>query len=454
MIPMTHHRATLGLVLTVALATACVQVQPGPDFDRARDLVEESTGRQAVFDPDAPALTEDELSAILGDGLSLEEALRLALIHNRELQAEFLEIGVAHADWVQAQLLSNPSLDVLLRFPTDGSRSLIEATLGGNLLELWRIPVREEGAQQNLEATVLRIARRAGEQLGDTRRAYYVAVAAEELHGVAQENLELASRSFEAVKNLHEAGSADAFDENLAYGPLLAAQLEIRTTRIDAANAKRDLAKKLSIDRAVDGLVLTDPLPEPGNAPVDPEVLVQRALEARLDLRAIDMAIKSLDARLRLEQRKAWGDVGAGVSVERPAEGGDSLVGPALSLTLPLFDQNQAQVARAGFQLEQMIKLHESAQVAVAQDVRSSADRVIMASRNLVFYGEELLPQAQRSLELAREAYAAGRTPLLALVEVQRQLLEARRGHVTLRLEAATSASDLERVVGAPLAEL
>ena len=213
-------------------------------------------------------------------------------------------------------------------------------------------------------------------------------------------------------------------------------------------------AKKLSIDRAVDGLVLTDPLPEPGNAPVDPEVLVQRALEARLDLRAIDMAIKSLDARLRLEQRKAWGDVGAGVSVERPAEGGDSLVGPALSLTLPLFDQNQAQVARAGFQLEQMIKLHESAQVAVAQDVRSSADRVIMASRNLVFYGEELLPQAQRSLELAREAYAAGRTPLLALVEVQRQLLEARRGHVTLRLEAATSASDLERVVGAPLAEL
>ena len=331
---------------------------------------------------------------------------------------------------------------------------MIEATLGGNLLELWRIPVREEGAQQNLEATVLRIARRAGEQLGDTRRAYYVAVAAEELHAVAQVNLELASRSFEAVQNLHAAGAADAFDENLAHGPLLAAQLEIRTTRIEAANAKRDLAKKLSIDRAVDGLVLTDPLPEPGNAAVDPEVLVQLALEARLDLRAIDMAIKALDARLRLEQRKAWGAVDAGVSVERSAEGGDSLVGPALSLTLPVFDQNQAQVARAGFQLEQMIKLHESAQVAVAQDVRSSADRVIMASRNLTFYGEELLPQAQRSLELAREAYAAGGTTLLALVEVQRQLLEARRGHVTLRLEAATSASDLERVVGAPLAEL
>jgi cobalt-zinc-cadmium efflux system outer membrane protein len=126
-------------------------------------------------------------------------------------------------------------------------------------------------------------------------------------------------------------------------------------------------------------------------------------------------------------------------------------MGPGFSLTLPIFDQNQAQVARAGFKLEQMIKLHESAQVAVAQNVRASADRVSTSSRNLAFYSEELLPQAERSLALARESYAAGRTTLLALVEVQRQLLEARRGHVTLRLEAAAASSDLERVVGAPL---
>ena len=103
------------------------------------------------------------------------------------------------------------------------------------------------------------------------------------------------------------------------------------------------------------------------------------------------------------------------------------------------------------FQLEQMVKLKESAHVAIAQDVRSSADRMNSAAKNLVFYDEELLPQIERSLELARESFAAGRTTLLSLVEVQRQLLEARRGHVALRLEAATSSSDLERVVGAPL---
>ena len=450
----THHHARLILFLAIACTSSCVQVQPKPDFETARDLVEESTGRREIFDPYTAALTEDEINAILDEGLTLDEGLRLVLVNNRELQAQFQEIGIAHADWVQSQLLTNPSIDLLLRVPSDGGRSMIEAIVGGELLELWRIPVRTEAAQQNLEATILRIARRSGELIAETRKAYYVAVAAEELHGVARDNAALARRSFEAVKNLHEAGAADAFDENLARGPLLTAQLAIRTARIEAANAKRDLARMLSVERPVEDLQLTDPLPTLATTEFDPEALVQRALVSRLDLRAIDTAIKALNARAVLERRRAWGDVGAGVTVERPSGSGDPLVGPAFSLTLPIFDQNQAQVARAEFQLEQMVKLQESARVAVSQNVRSSADRAITASSNLAFYSEELLPQAQRSLGLAQESYAAGQTPLLALIEVQRQLVEARRGHVALRLEASTSSADLERVVGAVLSEL
>ncbi len=117
MIAMGRQHATIGQALTLVLAISCAQVEPRADFDQARELVEESTGRDEVFDPYAPALTAEELEAILADGLSLDEALRLALVNNRDLQAEFQEIGVAHADWVQSRLLSNPSLDVLLRFP-------------------------------------------------------------------------------------------------------------------------------------------------------------------------------------------------------------------------------------------------------------------------------------------------------------------------------------------------
>jgi cobalt-zinc-cadmium efflux system outer membrane protein len=392
-----------------------------------------------------------EIDVLLADGLSLVEAPRLALTHSRELQAEFQEIGIAHADWVQSRLLSNPSLDVLWRFPTDGGRSMLEAVLGLELLELWRIPARAEAAQQQLEATALRIARSAGVLLAETRMAYHAGVAAAELERVAAENVALTARSSEAVQDLHAAGAADVFEVNLARGPWLAAQLDHRRARTEAAERLRDLARLLSLEQSLDGLRLTDPLPEPAAGDVDVEALVQLALESRLDLRALSASIDALEARAREEGRKSWGDLAAGPAVERPAESGGNLVGPSLEWTVPLFDQNQAQVARVDFELARMLKLREAARVAVAQDVRSSAERVDAAASNLEFHDQELLPQAARSVVMARESYAAGRTTLVTLIEVQRRLLEARRSHVILRLEAASSASELQQRVGVPL---
>ncbi|MFT5284640.1 MAG: cobalt-zinc-cadmium efflux system outer membrane protein [Planctomycetota bacterium] len=447
----TNDSRSLVLTLSTLLVFSCVQVEPQPDFEKARSLVEQSTGHDSVFDPYDEPLSESELQSILADGLSLDEALRVALLNNRELQAEFQEIGIAHADWVQAQLLTNPSVDVLLRFPSNGGRGVLEATVGAELLDLWRIPVRTEAAKKSLEATVLRIARSAGVRLAQTRNSFYAVVAAEELHQLELENAELATRSFEAVQALHKAGASDALDVSLAHGPLLAAQLAVSTSRMEAANSKRELAKLLSLEQSVDGLNLIDSLPAPVTTEFDSEALVQRALESRLDLRAIANAVEALEIRVELERREAWGDASVGISGERPSGPEDNLIGPSLSLTLPIFDQNQAQVAKASFRLEQMVKLHEAAQIAVAQDVRASADRVNSASINLELYNQGLLPQSQLALDLAQESFEAGHIILLELIAAQRQSLDARKSLVTLKLEAATSASDLERVVGAPL---
>ncbi|KAA3611849.1 MAG: TolC family protein [Planctomycetota bacterium] len=451
MILRTRLLAWIGTTLILTIQASCVQVEPKPDFEEARDLVTQSTGRAEVFDPFAPLLSEQELGAVLDQGLSLEEALRLALIHNRELQAEFQRIGVSHADWVQARLLSNPSLDLLLRFPTGGGRSVLEAIVGVQLFELWRIPLRAEVAEHNLQSTIFEVARRAGERLADTRKAYYAALAAEELLQIAQQNLDLAARSFEAIADLHSAGAADAFEETLARGPWLSAELGLRTARMEVANAKRELAEQLSLEHSVEELELTGRLPELLEDEVDTEALVKQALQSRLDLQAMIAAIEAMETHLRLENRRAWGDLAAGPAVEMASGSGDARVGPALNLRLPIFDQNQAQVVRAEFQKRQLRKLFQSARVTVAQEVRSSADRVQTTAGNLQFYRAELLPQVERSLEMARESFTAGQSPLLAVIEMQRQLLEVRRGYVSLCLEAAVAISDLERAVGAPI---
>lgn len=433
-------------------ATACTQVDPAPDFDQAQSMIEASTGETQIFNPLQPALSEEELDAILDDGLALEEALRLALTNQRDLQASFQVIGIAHADWVQSQLLSNPSLNMLFRFSQGAGNDILEATAGMELLELWRISLRTESASANLDATILQIARQAGEHLATARQTYYAAVAAQELLSVAKENVVLARSLADAVMILQSAGTADALDQSLAQGPLLAAELSVRTARIEAANAKRALALALSLDRAVEGLELTSALPDYVPLVSSAQYFVDMAWSERLDLRAMGKTLDALALEVGLQQRKAWGDSGLGVSYESAAGNQGAILGPALNLELPLFDQNQAQVARAQFQWERMKKIEESAMVAVAQEVRSQLDRVQTSARDLEFYKQEVLPQAELSLRLATESYSAGRISLQALVEVQRQLLQVRRGHVTLRLESANSFAALELAVGLPLA--
>lgn len=448
-----HARLSVGTGALLVLA-GCTQVKPGPDFERARGLIEQSTGFDEVYDPQGPALSEEEISAWLQDGLSLDEAVRLALLNNRTLQAEFMSIGVAKADWVQSGLLVNPTLDMLFRFPLDGGRSQIEALFVQNILEFWRIPVRKEISQRVLDETVLRIARRAGDLVADTRIAYYQAVAQAELHRSALENLTSISESHDAVRSLREAGAASRFDESLARAPLVRARLAVRVAEFNARDAKRRLAQRLSLEADMDGIALVDPLPEPLPVGSDAEAFVGQARESRLDLRAYRKALEAAASQIKLESGKSFGDLSVGVALERPPISGDALVGPAFTATVPIFDQNQAQIARAEYLYAKAVKTYEALELDVAQQVRAAADRAMTASSNLAFYREELLPQAEESLRFASDSYAAGQTSVIAMLEGQRIFLEARTGFIEVRREAVSALADLERAMGVPLKDI
>jgi outer membrane protein TolC len=63
----------------------------------------------------------------------------------------------------------------------------------------------------------------------------------------------------------------------------------------------------------------------------------------------------------------------------------------------------------------------------------------------------QLLPEAERSHDLAARALALGNVTVLATLEGQRAVLAARESLVRSRLEAALARVELERALGAPL---
>lgn len=442
------------LAAGVALSLAgCASVDPRPDYEQAQQEIRAATGAEEIHDPDEPVLTGAEIEAILADGLGLDEATRLALQNNRRLQAGFLALGVARADYVQAGLLQNPSLSLAFLFPDAGGRVRWTADLVGSLTEIWQIPSRQALAQEGIEQRILELSRFAGELVAATKTAYFEGVAARETREVGRANLELALRSLEGVRRQVAEGVASKTDESLAGSLALGAELSFQRTERERFAAARKLAALLSLEEDLLVMTLTDPLPEPEWQTLEREEVVAASLHVRADVRAAAHAVAVAEEQVVLERKRRFPEVGAGVSAERP-EGGSSddfFLGPAAVLELPLFDQNQAQVSRAEFELAQRRKEHEALVAEATQELRAALDKAEVAARTATFARNELVPQAERGATLAEKAYELGDTTVLTLLQAQKAALEARRAAVEALLGAALARIEVERTAGAPL---
>jgi len=438
-------------VLLVALG-GCATVNPGPDYERARGEVQAATGAEGLYRPDEHEQVAEQVDILLREGLTVQESVKVALLNNRDLQALLFEIGVSRADAVQAGLLSNPSLDALVRFPVGGGSTASEAGLLMNFIEFWQIPARKRLAEDQLERTVLGIAHTATRVAARSKVAYFSAVAALAAHAVAEENHDTAREFLELTLARQEAGAATEVDVNAARSESLEQEVRVRQARFDVFESKRQVALVLGLDVDPSGLELVDALLIAPDATLELENLLALSAAHRLDLQAAAKGVEVAQHALALERRLFLRMAKAGVSVE--SQGGDTEFGPAVDLEIPVFDQNQAQIAKAEYRLAQAQRRLESLHTQVAQQVRGAYERYALATDSAWLYRDRLLPLRQSSLELARDSFTEGKTGFLSVLEAQVRLLSARREYVE-RLEAVSrSFPELEAACGRPLVEL
>jgi cobalt-zinc-cadmium efflux system outer membrane protein len=132
----------------------------------------------------------------------------------------------------------------------------------------------------------------------------------------------------------------------------------------------------------------------------------------------------------------------------------EAILGPSLSLTLPIFDQNQAQIAKARMTYLEAKALLDRLERSIVQQTRDAADRLVTAWDVVTLYEQEVLPQAQVTLDLSQATYQAGQTTILNVIDAQRSLLEIRRGNLAALQDAAAALAELERATARPATEL
>jgi outer membrane protein TolC len=450
------HPAGVAWALVPALLASlagCATEELTPDYEGARRMVVETTGVPEVYDPARGALSTEAIDDMLAGGLSLDESLRLALLNSRRLQAGFVALGVARADYVQAGIIENPTLGLSFLFPAGGGTTRIGADLAQQVMEAFRLPERRAVAAAGMEGAVLDLARQAGELVVDVKAAYFESVAARIAGATTRDAAGLARRTADGVRERAAQGVASEAKVRAAGLEALEADLAARGAERREAEATRRLGALLSLEADLREIGLTDALPAVRAAPADRAALIEHGRATRRDLLALDAAVRAAEERLALERERAWPDVEAGVGYERPESDDptDHVLGPTLAVELPLFDRNEAQIARAEAELAALHLGREALLAELGQAVLAAADGVDLAADGARFLREELLPEAERAAELARAAWAAGDATLLALLDAERTLLRARATAVDAGLDAALARVALERALGGPL---
>ena len=96
------------------------------------------------------------MKKLLASPLSADDAVQIALLNNRGLQATYAELGIAEADLVQAGRLSNPRFAYLNVHSSDESK--IERALTFNFMQLITMPLATRLERRRFEQTQLRVA--------------------------------------------------------------------------------------------------------------------------------------------------------------------------------------------------------------------------------------------------------------------------------------------------------
>src|SRR5262249_10784722 len=196
------------------LLSGCVSVALNAGFDEVRATVEERSATKIFWNngTDLDKEAAGKVSALLESKLTANEAVQIALLNNRDLQAVYSDLGVAQADLVQAGLLNNPIFDAEIKFPTSGSQANLELVTVMNFLDLFYMPLRKRVARARFEEAKLRVTSAVLDFAARVRTALYLYLANEQTLELRQSIVQALNASFEVARRLNEAGNITNLD--------------------------------------------------------------------------------------------------------------------------------------------------------------------------------------------------------------------------------------------------
>jgi cobalt-zinc-cadmium efflux system outer membrane protein len=343
------------------------------------------------------------------------QAISAALAHGPRLPLAAADTAAAHAALVGARQFANPTLTASYSKDVPQHHVLLDVPLDFP----WLRRARVGGASAFNDAARARFALERAAVTFDAETTYTTALVAAAHARLSARNAQDADSLLHMARARRDAGDASEMDVQLATvfagqqaNQALTDSLVEVAALLDLQTVMGDSSDRVRVVLA-DSLDVVSGGAAGGGTP--------------LGVTAAESALRAADQFLAVERRSVFGapSIQFGFDAHDPTPGGERGVLPTvgLAIPLPLFNQNQGNIAAATAERDRARAELAAARLESARDIaQMTRTRDIALAR--VARDRTLLESANRVSAMALAAYAEGAVALPAVLEAQRNARE------------------------------
>lgn len=399
------------------------------------------------------------------NGLSLEAAIARALAQEPSLRAARSQIDVTRGIRGQASLRPNPSVSFEQREEPDGTDD--QTTVGIEWpLDLFRRGPRVAVADREVAAIQFAVADRERLLRSEVRMRYGELLAKVRDLTVLDELVAATRRQHELLRSRVEEGATPPLERNLLDVELrrIEADRLLQAGRTDAAlfELKRVLGMAadavLAVGESLEAVVERE---STSAQLVDPSRVIDRRADVREASARIDVAEAKVDraqahGRFDMSLFANYMRMDAGFpqrgfspdgSLER-VRGLFHYVSAGATVTVPLLNRNQGEVAAARAERDSAAATYEATRLTADAELGAARARDERAREAVNAYSGGAQMLARQNLAVVSQSYQLGRLTVFDVLAEQRRYLEVERSYTETLKAAYEARTALERAIG------
>lgn len=399
--PASNHAVTDRLysarvLVVVLMLGGCATMSPDGGVDGTQALVRDRIGRDATLpriDAD-PAATAAATRGLLAQPITVDNAVQIALLNNAGVKASLAELGISETDWVQAGRIPNP------RFAFSNKRSsditTIDRLLVVNVLSVLTLPLAQQVAGRQYEATKLQVTGEIVAHAGATRRAWYAAVAAQESVKYFEQVKLAAEAAAELAARMTRVGNFSKLAQMREQVFYADATSQLARAKLAVILERERLTRLLGLSGADLDYRLPERLPELPASIMEPLDAERTAMDRRLDVLMAKRSTEAMAANLGLIKATRFVNVFEVGYTNESATGERRQNGYEIEIEIPLFDWGDVRLARAEATYMQSVYRLQAAGLLAQSEVRSNFQTYRTTYDLARHYREEVVPLRKR----------------------------------------------------------